>query len=217
MINPSELKLDTLPWLPLEARSAFPRQPAIYFAIDSEGTVQYVGRSVDPKRRWVQHHHYEELAALDGIRIAYLFTDADLLPIVEAALIEFFDPPLNIWRPSASSDKESNGESPEEPKKPQKVALFGSQGMIQWRLRQLMAEINLVNNDLAELAGIHRVTISKLKNADMIKQISGDVLNSLCNGLTIAYQEKGFDRIVTPGDLMLFTPDPFPDKALDNE
>ena len=86
-------------------------------------------------------------------------------------------------------------------------AFFGSQGMIQWRLRQLMAEINLSNNDLSELAGIHRVTVSKLKNSDVIKQISGDVLNKLCNGLTVAYRQNERDRVITPGDLMVFTPD----------
>ncbi|NEZ58761.1 helix-turn-helix domain-containing protein [Adonisia turfae] len=86
-------------------------------------------------------------------------------------------------------------------------AFFGSQGMIQWRLRQLMAEINLSNNDLAEIAGIHRVTVSKLKNSDVVKQISGDVLNKLCNGLTVAYRQKERDEIITPGDLLVFTPD----------
>jgi hypothetical protein len=33
MIDPQSLNLSSLPWLPLEAKSAFPRQPAIYFAL----------------------------------------------------------------------------------------------------------------------------------------------------------------------------------------
>jgi hypothetical protein len=32
MINPSEVNLSCLPWLPLDAKSAFPKNPAIYFA-----------------------------------------------------------------------------------------------------------------------------------------------------------------------------------------
>lgn len=36
MLNPSAIDLSALPWLPLDARSAFPRQPAIYFAIDQK-------------------------------------------------------------------------------------------------------------------------------------------------------------------------------------
>lgn len=79
--------------------------------------------------------------------------------------------------------------------------------MIRWRLRQVMAEINLSNQDLAEMSGIHRVTVSKLKNSDEIKQITGEVLNGICNGLTKAYKSKGFERIITPGDLLVFTPD----------
>jgi DNA-binding Xre family transcriptional regulator len=77
----------------------------------------------------------------------------------------------------------------------------GSQKMIRWRLRILMAEKKISNKELAELSDIHATTISKLKNADEIEQISGRVLNSLCNGLTKAYRIKGDERIITPGDL----------------
>lgn len=79
--------------------------------------------------------------------------------------------------------------------------------MIRWRLRQLMAEINLSNQDLAELSGIHRVTVSNLKNSDEIKQITMDVLNGICNGLTKAYRSKGYEKVITPGDLLVYTPD----------
>ena len=97
MINPSELNLSSLPWLPLEAKAAFPRQPAIYFAIDSQDNVQYIGRSVDPKSRWAGHHRYEQLEAIGSIRIAYLFIDLPkLLPEIEKALIGWFQPPLNV-------------------------------------------------------------------------------------------------------------------------
>lgn len=106
MINPADLNLSSLPWLPLEARSSFPRQPAIYFAIDSQNNVQYVGRSINPKQRWTQHHRYEDLTAIGQVRIAYLFVEAiELLPAIEAALIDWFDPPLNcLKRPNHASD-----------------------------------------------------------------------------------------------------------------
>ncbi|WP_066425150.1 GIY-YIG nuclease family protein [Anabaena sp. 4-3] len=97
MINPSEIDLKSLPWLPLSAKTAFPKNPAIYFAIDSTGRVQYIGRSVNPKVRWQSHHKYGQLESIGNIRIAYLFVDsADLLPQIEMALIEWFDPPLNV-------------------------------------------------------------------------------------------------------------------------
>ena len=69
-----------------------------------------------------------------------------------------------------------------------------SQKMIRWRLRILMAEKKITNKELAQLSGIHPTSISKLKNADEIEQISGRVLNNLCNGLTKAYQAKGENR-----------------------
>lgn len=80
MIDPENLDLAVLPWLPLEATSAFPKQSAIYFAIDSLGEIQYIGRSVNPKQRWACHHKFSDLQEIGNIRIAYLFIDADLLP-----------------------------------------------------------------------------------------------------------------------------------------
>ncbi|NMF65738.1 hypothetical protein DP113_33080 (plasmid) [Brasilonema octagenarum UFV-E1] len=77
--------------------------------------------------------------------------------------------------------------------------------MIRWRLRMLMAEKKITNKELAELSGIHPTSISKLKNADEIEQISGRVLNNLCNGLTKAYHARGENRIITPGDLLDYT------------
>ncbi len=97
MINPSTLDLKTLPWLPLTEKSAFPKQAAIYFAIDSLGCVQYIGRSVNVRARWGSHHKYSQLDAIGGVKVAYLFVDMpELLPQIETALIEYFQPSLNI-------------------------------------------------------------------------------------------------------------------------
>ncbi len=71
-----------------------------------------------------------------------------------------------------------------------------SKRMIRWRLRVLMAEKKINNKTLAEQTGIHPTTISRLKNTDELKQISGEVLNALCNSLEC-----------TPNDLIEFTPD----------
>ncbi len=71
-----------------------------------------------------------------------------------------------------------------------------SGSMIRWRLRVLMAEHNIGNNDLAEMSGLHRVTISKLKRTDELKQITGETLNALCNALNCS-----------PNDLIEFRPD----------
>jgi len=95
MINPAEVDLSALPSVPLEDRSRLPSEPCIYFAIDAAGVVQYIGRSINPRQRWVQHHRYKDLDDLNDVRIAYLFADADLLPAIERALIAWFKPALN--------------------------------------------------------------------------------------------------------------------------
>lgn len=96
MIKPESIDLVSLPWLPLEEKAAFPKRPSIYFAIDNLGNVQYIGRSVNTKKRWAQHHRYAALSSMGEVRIAYLFVDApELLPEVEKALIQWFQPPLN--------------------------------------------------------------------------------------------------------------------------
>jgi Cro/C1-type HTH DNA-binding domain len=70
-----------------------------------------------------------------------------------------------------------------------------------------MSEKKISNKELAELSGVHPTSISKLKNADEIEQISGRVLNNLCNGLTKAYRAKGESRMITPADLFDYTYD----------
>lgn len=88
----------TLPSVPLEMRSHLPSTSAIYFAIDSLGNIQYIGKAADLRQRWTQHHRYKQLLGINGVRIAWLQIDTpELLASVEAALIHWFDPPLNRW------------------------------------------------------------------------------------------------------------------------
>jgi excinuclease UvrABC nuclease subunit len=56
MIDPATINLSTLPWLTLEEKTAFPKRPAICFAIDSLGNVQYIGRAKNVKSRWGSDH-----------------------------------------------------------------------------------------------------------------------------------------------------------------
>lgn len=79
--------------------------------------------------------------------------------------------------------------------------------MIRWRLRVLMAEKNISNKELAESSGLHRVTISKLKGVDELGQINGETINNVLNGLNKIYRQKGESRILTPSDLIEYTPD----------
>ncbi|MBU7587336.1 MAG: helix-turn-helix domain-containing protein [Nostoc sp. TH1S01] len=94
-INPATIDPLALPSVSLHERSQLPTTPCIYFAIDSNGVVQYIGRSVNPAQRWASHHKRQALNNQTGIRIAYLEVEVDLLHWVELALIKWFNPPLN--------------------------------------------------------------------------------------------------------------------------
>ena len=144
MINPETLDLTSLPWLPLEEKSAFPKKSAIYFAIDSLGTIQYIGRSLDVHQRWLNHHKYKTLNDIGNIKIAYLFIDAvELLPEIEAALIDWFNPPLNIshrYKTKANQDGV-------------KVICY---------LKDLMDEKGINRLELSEKTGLAPTTIGRL-------------------------------------------------------
>jgi hypothetical protein len=44
MFNPESIDLTSLPLLPLEGKTAFPKQPTICFAIDGLGNIHYMER-----------------------------------------------------------------------------------------------------------------------------------------------------------------------------
>lgn len=104
MIKPESIDLSTLPYVALSERNALPSTSGIYFAIDSEGTVQYIGLSKNIQHRWLQHHRYNELQSINGIRIAYLAVDDETLLLnIERALIAWFNPVLNRKRKPVGS------------------------------------------------------------------------------------------------------------------
>lgn len=114
-MNPKSLDIAALPSVPLEGRNLLPEEPCVYLAINAHGQVQYIGRSVNPRKRWQQHHRQKMLDAMEGVRIAYLFCDEALLDEIEAALIEWFDPYLNglgAGRPGGNPDIAQHGFKP---------------------------------------------------------------------------------------------------------
>jgi DNA-binding Xre family transcriptional regulator len=177
MIKPSDIQIDDLPFVSLEDRSRLPETPCIYFAIDSQGVIQYIGRSVNPRSRWGSHHRYKQISAMGEARIAYLTIDApELLAEIEEALIDRFDPPLNdsdIPLDENSSRRHTN---------------------IKWNLAYLMLDRDVKTGDLAQATGLHPSTISKLKSSrQMPKRLDRDTLDLLCNALRCQ-----------PGDLMIY-------------
>ncbi len=178
MINPSEINLSSLPWLPLDAKSAFPKNPAIYFAIDSQGTVQYIGRSLNPKARWAKHHRYKQLEAIGSVRIVYLFVDSpELLSEIESALISWFDPPLNV------GGKSTNGLNQEK-----------SSGVIRNRIKLMVDQAGITRYQFWKETGLAQNTAYRLY--DDPTYIPGEpVMEKICS-------RYGWQ----PGDYIIYIP-----------
>lgn len=99
MIEPKLLDFATMPSLLLSQRAYLPATAGIYFAIDSLDQIQYIGRSVNIRNRWLGHHRKPELEILGNVRIAWVeIEDLTLLSQIEQMCIDYFDPPLNGLR-----------------------------------------------------------------------------------------------------------------------
>lgn len=96
-MNSVTIRLEKLPWVPLEERSLLPNRPAIYFAIDSLSTVQYIGASRSLRSRWLNHEKLYFFRRIPQLKIAWIPVDLPfkLLEKVERTLIYRFQPPMN--------------------------------------------------------------------------------------------------------------------------
>jgi hypothetical protein len=100
VISLSELNPLALPSVALTDRKQLPEAPCIYFAIDAEGLVQYIGLTKNLNKRWAytSHNHYEALSKMGFIEIRFAqVPDAKTYEVheLERALIRKFTPPLN--------------------------------------------------------------------------------------------------------------------------
>ena len=90
------IEINKLPSVDFEDRNQLPEVSGIYFAIDSNDNIQYIGRSINIRQRLKTHNRKQQLSNMSGIRIAYLeVSDTSLLDDIEQALINYFDPYLN--------------------------------------------------------------------------------------------------------------------------
>lgn len=90
---PENLDVHALPWLPLEQRHALPKVAALYFVLDADRAIAYIGRTISLQQRWAHHHRRKTYVTRPGMTIAWLVvSDPALLPDLEAACIAFFLP-----------------------------------------------------------------------------------------------------------------------------
>lgn len=89
-----------LPSVELENRETLPNTQGIYFAIDSNNQILYIGESKCLNTRWKgeNHHRYNQLKVLDKIKLAYMpISETNKLKIIEEKLIQKHQPVLN-WK-----------------------------------------------------------------------------------------------------------------------
>jgi DNA-binding Xre family transcriptional regulator len=172
MLNPADINPLALPSVPLEDRRQLPTVPCIYFAIDSQGTVQYIGQTKNPRNRWAQHHRHDQLEEMGGVRIAYVHVDVDLLEPVEAALIDWFNPPLNgTLTPNVAPH-----------------------GNIRCFLSRLMWQHGINQSELAKATGLMPSTISKLRQ-NRFNQIDVRAAEILCAHFRLTKLDDLFEVI----------------------
>ncbi|MCS6958992.1 MAG: GIY-YIG nuclease family protein [Pseudanabaenaceae cyanobacterium SKYGB_i_bin29] len=87
-----------LPSLHLSNRKQLPACSAVYFVMDSNNIILYVGKAKNLSSRWRNHHRLFEFQKFDRqfpLRIAWKVCDEKTLDEVERRLIEQYRPPLN--------------------------------------------------------------------------------------------------------------------------
>jgi len=95
-LDPATIAINNLPSVSFAQRGDLPNQPGIYFVLDAQRTVHYIGRAKRLCFRWVTHHRLADFRKMDTLAIAYVtVSDPELLPAIEQAMIAYFDPPLN--------------------------------------------------------------------------------------------------------------------------
>ena len=95
-ITPESINLKLLPSILLIDRKQLPSVASIYFAINSQNVVHYIGRTTNLRKRWQRHHQRSALDALGDIKIAWIkIEEIALLVEIERSMIEFFRPLLN--------------------------------------------------------------------------------------------------------------------------
>ncbi|MGB3193254.1 MAG: GIY-YIG nuclease family protein [Limnoraphis sp.] len=94
------INLSSLPSLSLLNKDKLPHCSAIYFLLDCENRVLYVGKARNLCARWKDHHRFEQLKKLNrksNIKISWLVSknDQELLDQTERYFIDLYQPLLN--------------------------------------------------------------------------------------------------------------------------
>ena len=95
-----KFNLLNLPSVKLSEKDRLPTTAGIYFAIDSNNQLWYVGKARNINKRWVNHHRYHQLEKVNKktpilLRWYECENDENILTQLENYFIETYHPALN--------------------------------------------------------------------------------------------------------------------------
>ena len=172
MVDVQTIPVLTLPSVPFAERRRLPGCPAIYFVLNGQDTVLYIGRSVNLAARWAKHHRAAMLTQHQATRIAWLvMDDAALITSVEEACIAYFEPVCNT-----AADARGR------PAKRPNVWLGVDVGR---RVRRIRRAKDVTQVQFAAQTGLNRMTISRLENGTA-KEAYADTIVALARALGVS-------------------------------
>lgn len=93
----------TLPAVPIDKRKGLPQSCCVYFVLNVQGCVLYVGQTNNLARRWYRHEQMPQFQAYQATHLAWLPLDGLLLNAIEATFIAALKPPCNTTNGAKNS------------------------------------------------------------------------------------------------------------------
>lgn len=95
-IDIEAINIQSLPSLFVLKRDELPEVSSVYFVVNQDNDVEYIGRTKNLRKRWKAHHLLNLLGKDNSLRIAWLKVDnQSLLSEIEKTLIKRFNPNFN--------------------------------------------------------------------------------------------------------------------------
>lgn len=83
-----------LPFVPFEERQKLPKQPGIYYVVDSDDVIVYIGKTNNLRTRWAYHHRAFQVSK--GVyRIFWQLVALEKLSKAERAAVRIYGPMWN--------------------------------------------------------------------------------------------------------------------------
>ena len=89
------MNLDDLPYVCFSDLWLLPNASGIYFALNSDGDVLYIGLAKNIAKRWLNHHRLTDLQEFNCNRVAWQLCDEASLELSERDALLKFRPLLN--------------------------------------------------------------------------------------------------------------------------